>query len=120
MGINTFSEQKDFAWDYIKWFTSQETLKQFVLAGGPPARLSHMEDPDILSEQFWIETVAESHPYTYADCRPRIPESSEIITTIGNYVSQAVVGEMSVEEAMQAADEEIATLLKDAGYVVNQ
>jgi len=120
MGINKFSEQKDMAWDYIKWFTSQDTLKQFVLAGGPPARMSHMEDPDILAAQHWIPTVAESVPYTYADCRPRIPESSEIITTIGNYVSQAVVGEMSVEDAMKAADEDIATLLKNAGYVVNQ
>ncbi|MBD3306930.1 extracellular solute-binding protein [candidate division KSB3 bacterium] len=120
MGINQYSVQKDMAWDYIKWFTSQETLKDFVLAGGPPARLSHMEDPDILADQPWVATVAESHPYTYADCRPRIPESSEIITTIGNYVSQAVVGEMSVEEAMQAADEDIATLLRNAGYVVNQ
>jgi len=120
MGINKFSEQKDLAWAYIKWFTSQETLKKFVLAGGPPARLSHLADPEILAAQHWIETVAESHPYTYADCRPRIPESSEIITTIGNYISQAVVGEMSVEDAMKAADEDVATLLKNAGYVVNQ
>jgi len=37
MGINKFGQQKDMAWDYIKWFTSQETHKKFVLAGGPPA-----------------------------------------------------------------------------------
>ncbi len=120
MGINKFGTQKDMAWDYIKWFTSQETLKQFVLAGGPPARMSHMTDPDILAAQWWVPVVAESVPYTYADCRPRIPESSEIITTIGNYISEAIVGNMSAEEAMKAADEDVAALLKEAGYVVNQ
>jgi len=39
---------------------------------------------------------------------------------IGDYVSKAIVGEMSAEEAMKAADQDVAKLLKDAGYVVNQ
>ena len=120
MGINKYAEQKDMAWEYIKWFTSQEILKQFVLAGGPPARMSHMTDPDVLAAQWWVPTVAESVPYTYADCRPRIPESREIITTIGNYISEAIVGNMTAEEAMKAADADVAALLKEAGYVVNQ
>ncbi len=120
MGINKFAGQKDMAWDYIKWFTSQETLKNFILAGGPPARMSAMQDPDVLAAQPWVPVVEESVPYTYADCRPRIPESSEIITTIGNYISEAIVGNMTPEEAMKAADEEVGTLLKNAGYVVNQ
>jgi len=120
MGINKFGQQKDMAWDYIKWFTSKETHKKFVLAGGPPSRLSTMEDADVLAAQFWVPTVAESFKYTFADCRPRIPESSQIITMIGDYVNKAIVGEMSVEDAMKAADTDVAKLLKDAGYVVNQ
>lgn len=120
MGINAYSQQKDMAWDYIKWFTSQETHKKFVLSGGPPSRLSTMQDPEVIAAQPWVPTVYETQAYTFADCRPRIPESSEIITTIGDYISRAIVGEMTAEEAMKAADEEIAQLLKDAGYVVNQ
>jgi multiple sugar transport system substrate-binding protein len=120
MGINKYSEQKDMAWDYIKWFTSQETHKKFVLAGGPPSRISTMQDPDIIAAQPWTPIVYETQAYTFADCRPRIPESSEIITTIGDYISSAIVGDMTAEEAMKAADEEIGQLLKDAGYVVNQ
>lgn len=120
MGINAYSEQKDLAWAYIKWFTSQEIHKEFVLAGGPAARLSTLEDPEVIEAQPWTPVAAESFPYTFADCRPRIPESSEIITTIGNWISRAITGELTAEEAMQGADQEVAQLLKDAGYVVNQ
>jgi len=120
MGINTYSQQKDIAWQYIKWFTSQEVHKEFVLAGGPAARLSVLADPDVNAAQFWTATAAESFPYTFADCRPRIPESSEIITTIGNWISRAITGELSAEDAMKGADQEVAELLKNAGYTVNQ
>jgi multiple sugar transport system substrate-binding protein len=120
MGINKFSEQKDMAWDYIKWFTSPETHKKFVLAGGPPSRLSTMQDPDVLAAEPWVSTLYEAQQTAYPDCRPRIPESFQIISTVGDYVSQAITGQMTAEEAMQAADADIGKLLKDAGYVVNQ
>jgi multiple sugar transport system substrate-binding protein len=120
MGINKFSEQKDMAWDYIKWFTSPETHKKFVLAGGPPSRLSTMQDPDVLAAEPWVSTLYEAQQTAYPDCRPRIPESFQIISTVGDYVSQAITGQMTAEEAMKAADADIGKLLKDAGYVVNQ
>ena len=120
MGINAASEQKDLAWDYIKWFTSPETHKAFVLAGGPPSRLSTLQDAEVLAAQPWAATIDESQRLAYAEARPRIPEAFEIIDTIGLYVSQAVQGQLSVEEAMTQADEAVAQLLRDNGYTVNQ
>jgi multiple sugar transport system substrate-binding protein len=120
MGINTYAEQKDLAWDYIKWFTSQETHKEFVLQGGPPSRNSTLQDPDVIAAQPWATTLDESQKLSYAEVRPRIPEAFEIIDTIGLYVSQAVQGQLTAEEAMRQADEAVAELLKENGYVVNQ
>lgn len=120
MGINPASGNKDLAWDYIKWFTSQETHKKFVLNGGPPSRLSTLQDPEIQEAVPWADTVFQSQELAYSEARPRIPEAFEIIDTIGLYVSRAVLGEMSVEEAMAKADQEVGDLLKRNGYTVNQ
>jgi multiple sugar transport system substrate-binding protein len=120
MGINRHSEQKELAWDYIKWFTSPEIHKAFVLEGGPPSRLSTLADPEVNEAQPWAQTIFESQASTYAEARPRIPEAFEIIDTIGFYVSQAVQGQLPVEEAMRQADQDVAELLKENGYNVNQ
>jgi multiple sugar transport system substrate-binding protein len=120
MGINRHSGQKDMAWDYIKWFTSPQIHKAFVLEGGPPSRLSTLNDPEVREAQPWAETIFASQESTYAEARPRIPEAFEIIDTIGFYVSQAVQGQLPVEEAMRQADQDVAKLLKENGYNVNQ
>jgi len=120
MGINTYTKQKDLAWDYIKWFTSQETHKKFVLLGGPPSRLSTMQDPEVLEKVPWAKTIYETQSLTFADCRPRIPESFRIIDTVGLHVSEALEGQVSIEAAMQKTSQEIGELLKQAGYKVSE
>ena len=120
MGINTFSKQKDLAWDYIKWFTSQDTHKKFVLLGGPPSRLSTMQDSEVLGKLPWVKTVFESQSKTFADCRPRIPESFQIIDTIGLRISEALQGKASIEAAMNQANDEITALLKSKGYKIGK
>jgi multiple sugar transport system substrate-binding protein len=47
MAINNYSKKQDAAWDFIKWANSKKAQKQFVLAGGPPSRLSQLEDPEL-------------------------------------------------------------------------
>lgn len=121
MGINSAidADRKDFAWDYIKWFTSPEIHKEFVLAGGPPSRVSTLQDEDVLEAQPWAETLFESQKLSYAEVRPRIPEAFEIIDTIGLHVAKAVQGQVSPEEAMRQANQEVAKLLRDNGYNVD-
>ena len=120
MGINSYSQQKDLAWDYIKWFTSPEMHKVFVLEGGPPSRLSTLQDDEVRAAQPWADTLYESQALSYAEVRPRIPEAFEIIDTIGLYISQAVQGQLTAEEAMGRAAEDVARLLRDNNYVVNR
>ena len=120
MGINSATKQKDLAWDYIKWFTSPEIHKKFVLLGGPPSRLSAMQDPEILKKNPWVKTVYESQSLTFADCRPRIPESFQIIDKVGLHVSEALSGKVSIEDAMKATNQEVGDLLKKAGYKVSE
>jgi len=119
MGLNPNAEQKDLAWDYVKWFTSPEIHKAFVLEGGPPSRISTLQDEDVLAAQPWAATLFESQALSYPEVRPRIPEAFEIIDIVGLYVARAVQGELSAVDAMQQANDAVADLLRDNGYVVN-
>jgi len=120
MGISAYSKQKDIAWDYTKWFTSAEVHKKFVEAGGPPSRYSAFHDPKLLEKYPWMEIIEKSAELAYADCRPRIPESFEIISTVGIYVSRALAGELSPEEAMDRANSEVKDLLKKGNYYMSE
>lgn len=116
MGMNKYGRQKDLTWDYIKWFTSSEVHKKFADAGGPPSRYSTMLDPKLSKKYPWFNTVYQSAQLTYAEVRPRIPESFEIIDTVGLYASRAVQGEMSTEDAMKRANKEVSDILVRSGY----
>ncbi|MGH2535753.1 MAG: extracellular solute-binding protein [Thermomicrobiales bacterium] len=118
VGINAYSKNADAAWDFIVWLNSPEVHKRFILLGGPPSRISELEDPELVEKFWWFPTLAESAATAYPDCRPRVAESFQIIDTVGNYLSQALSGGISTEDAMQTANDEIKTLLEGAGYNV--
>jgi len=120
MGLNKHSDpaQKDMAWDFMQWFTTPETSVAFSKAGGFPPRQSTLENAELNDQYPWYSTLKEVIPTSFADCRPRIKESFDIINTLGTHISEALAGDVSTEEAMKAADEEIGAMLKKAGYTV--
>jgi multiple sugar transport system substrate-binding protein len=118
MGINRYGHQKAMVWDFIKWFTSPETSVQFALAGGFPPRTSSLSNPQLTKKYAWYSTLRDVVPTAFADCRPRITQSFDIINTLGTYISKALSGSMSPKQAMLAADHDIGTMLKKAGYKV--
>lgn len=119
MGINRFGTQKSIAWDFVKWFTSEETSVAFSQAGGFPPRTSVLANAELAKQYPWYGTLKEVVPTAFADCRPRISESFDIISTLGTYIGKALAGSMSSKDAMLAADREIGTMLKKAGYRVD-
>jgi len=118
MGINKYGSQKSLAWDFIKWFTSPETSVQFALAGGFPARTAALTDSRLVSQYPWYATLREVIPTAFADCRPRIAESFNIINTLGTYISKALTGSLTPRQAMLDADHDVGLSLKKAGYTV--
>ena len=118
MGVNKYGTQKDMAWDFMKWFTSRETSVQFALAGGFPSRTSNLANKELAAKYAWYKTLNQVIPTAFADCRPRIKESFEIINTLGTYISKAITGSMTPQAAMAAADRQISTMLKTHGYKV--
>lgn len=116
MGINSYSKNKDEAWKFILWLTSARIHKQFINLGGPAARYSELKDPELAGKFWWFPTIEESEKLAFADCRPRVPESFQIIDTTGNNTSDSLSGGMSPADAMKKTNDDIKNLLQGAGY----
>lgn len=120
MGVSKYAAESDLAVDFMLWFTSPETAYKFIGAGGLPARYSLINDPGLCSQYSYYSTLQEVVDTSFCAFRPQIPESFEIMDTIGQYIGLYLDGSMELEEAMKTAEDEVAKLLKDAGYTVNR
>lgn len=112
------SKNKELAFDFIHWATSAEKQKAFALdLGTPPTRKSIFTDPELTAMAEFkhypilMEAIANSTP------RPRIANWNEVENTFGVYLSMAVAGKISPEEALAKSQEEVEKLMKKAGYI---
>ena len=117
MCINAHSNNKDAAWDFMKWFASPEVHTQFVLAGGPPSRHSAFQDEQVNEDQFWTPTLYESAQAAWPDGRPRYPGTFQVIDAIGLEVNRAIIGEISAQEALDTANENVTRILQGEGLL---
>lgn len=118
MGINRRSSNKDLAWDFMTWFTSPQNSAELAAVGGIPARYSVLFNPELVKRFPYYRILQQTVDTAFPGFRPQIPECFDIIDVLGTWIAKALYGELSVEEAMARADQEVGLLLKEAGYRV--
>jgi multiple sugar transport system substrate-binding protein len=97
--VSKFSRNIDAAWEFVKFATLPEQLKQLYLqAGRIPARKS------LVPGEF-AAIVRAARP------RPRIPEYSEISDILQRWLSAALDGAVPPEEALKHAASETRAVL---------
>ena len=111
---NTDDEHAEAAWEAIKYFTSKEAQKTFVLESGfLPSRRSLFQDPDII-KKYPMMTQMQEFLEQSSVLRPSIPQyevASEILqTALGKILS----GEEPAEVALKQAQQETEALLQQA------
>lgn len=114
LGIPITAGSKQEAYNFILWATSAEMMKEAVREGIPPTRTSVFQDPELVAEYPWLPTVEDS--INNALWRPRTPEWPNIEHVLGNYLSEAVRGQLEPQEALTLARDEIYALMLQAGY----
>ena len=117
MCMNAHSEQKDAAWDLIRWFSSPEIHKEFVLDGGPPSRVSAMEDSEIQAKWPWTVQLNEARQTAWSEGRPRHPLTFQLIDETGIEVNRAIIGEKTPQEAMDDANAQAQKMLQRGGLL---
>lgn len=114
IGINADSEKvkQEAAWEFIKWLTSEEIQKDWILNDGAPIRRSTLTDPELVAKYPWFPLMLESFEKGDGDYRPRIPQYSIIEDALGTYVNAFLVGQESAESALQKAQEQVEANFK--------
>lgn len=118
MGIpqNLPAERQQAALDFMEWALSKDAQMHYARSGAIPVRQDVYEELGQEPEYRWMQAMADSTQYIYP--QPRITEAPQLIEIVTNQVGAAVLGQVSPEEALQRAAEEIQGILESGGYDV--
>ena len=114
VGVSSFSENKEAAMEFVKWYSSPETQKALYTANGSiPTRNSVLEA--------LIEDGTITNPGAMLDMAKLIKSPfpngvpdyyAEMSNTIFNNINRMVLGEQTPEEAFAAMNEKVNELAK--------
>lgn len=101
MGISAFSKQKEAAWEYMKWYMSEEVQKMLVddgRAGFASARVDLLDYQLVPDTAKWASLVSITEGYGYDVWT--YPEYAQLLDIQQNYMNLAYIGEISCKEAL--------------------
>lgn len=111
-GISPKSENREAAWEFIKFYTDPE-VNAFLCSGLPPVKEAYNyapfngEEYAVLKEQLNSSEMAVS---TF------LPEFNDLVEAYGQNLIAAILGEKSADDAARDAGAEVNKLLKENGY----
>ena len=115
LGIPTATENGQAAADFIRWMTEEETQQLYAQNGGIPSRTSVLNDEALNEANPYFSALAESLA-AGPNWRPRTDQWNAVETVLGTNLNAALAGQMTAEEAVEAASEEVRQIMEEAGY----
>lgn len=118
MGIpeNLPDERKEAALEFLRYALTKDAQMHYARSGAIPVRQDVYEELGQEEGFRWMQAMADSTPYIRA--QPRVAEAPQIIEVINRYASEALLEQMSPEDALQQAAEEVHAILVNAGHSV--
>lgn len=118
MGIpeNLPDARKQAALEFMRWALTFDAQMLYARAGAIPVRQDVYETLGQEDGFGWMQAMADSTPFINA--QPRVAEAPQIITAFADQVAAALLGQVSAEEALQAAASEIHRIMVAGGYDV--
>ncbi|MFW5787057.1 MAG: sugar ABC transporter substrate-binding protein [Halanaerobiales bacterium] len=110
LAISRTSENKEAAWEFIKYFQKPETIKEWCkIENRIPARKDVVKDTPAWSEDEIMQVFTEQLEDTVA--RPVHPEYSEMSSALQTAIQESLTGS-DVEEAMDKAADKVDSVLE--------
>lgn len=104
------SENKDAAFDFLTFLTSEEMQERIAMeAGVPPTRVSVHQVPALQEKYFWYPAQLDGLQNGVA--RPRTNQWAEIEAALGDYLQRALIGDLSASRALREADNRIQDIV---------
>jgi len=111
---NSPEEEKKAAWEFINWMTDTKQTVAFSLETGyMPATTAAVESEEMkkaYEKEPNFEVAVKQ--LEYASPRPMLPSYKEMQEMIMTEIQRAVLGEVSIDEALQIAEEKAKKLVK--------
>ena len=107
--MNVSSENKDALWAFVEFATGKEGGLIYSWAGGQNPRSSVLADEALAEARPWVPEVLKASKAGVGTLR--IAESREVAEAFDRYAQQSVAGQISPEEAMMKAAEEMRAIL---------
>ena len=110
--IPAASRNKEAAWEYIKYMTSKQNMKQYVDLSGQPARVDALDDYASTAPMF--TALASSLPTGVA--QPGwLADEGGFYQALGTQVALVMTGQQSVTASLKQAQEDCTNVLKRSG-----
>jgi multiple sugar transport system substrate-binding protein len=114
--IPTSSPDPDAAWEFLKFVESPEIAKRRAMLGGAPTRTDVFDDPELNAKFAYYPQLKEllltSHNF------PVFTYTPQFVEALGRELSLAVTGEKEPRAALEAANAELAELLRKDGKLM--
>ena len=111
LGISTSTKHADAAWEVIKFLSSEESQREFILETGfVPSRTALFNDEAIVAKYNYYPKLLDV--VQSSALRPPISQYAQASDILQRYLSAAITGKMTPKRAMQAAAGETRNLLK--------
>jgi multiple sugar transport system substrate-binding protein len=115
LAIPTAAQNGQAAADFISWMTEERTQRDYAENGGIPSRTSVLEDEALNEANPYFAPLAASLA-AGPNWRPRTDQWNAVETVLGTELNAALAGQQTAEEAVQAASDEVRTIMQEAGY----
>jgi len=110
LGISKDSTRKDAAWEWVKWITGPVGSAEFTQNGG-----GHSPRFDVLNSAEFAQRYPWAQDYQKAlggaRSRPQVSSWNAIDTVIMNMTTSVLSGQKQPEDAIRAADQQVAPYL---------
>ena len=116
---NVPADRQAAALAFLTWFIGRDVQIAYTQAGGVPVR-NDLADSTLASDPRFRFIKAYSENAKVAVMGLPLKEGAEISDAVALRLNQAVIGELSAKDALNAAAEDMHKILVQAGYTLRE
>lgn len=111
LGISSNSDDKEQAFDFIRWATSPQQQRIAAENGNPPTRFSVFTDPELIAQDRFRHYPVLMESILFSRPRPRHAGWVEMERALGVQLAEALRRNISPEEALSTAQSELEAII---------
>ena len=122
VSIPRYSENKEEAWEFIKWMSSTETQKKMGLSEpqlfSDFVRAPLYEDPELIEVYPWLPITGEmKHNLVSKKPFPPVPVAMTLEGLYGTELNNTLAGQKTAEQALDDLQKQFETVLTQNFYI---